>query len=400
MTVPDHNLVLSLFAAVRTAAAYASDHGSTTGAVERLGAELKDSGLPLRMQFVGEAAFIDRNLVSVPFDDYAKVVWLIRTCNRCGADEIEFGTGETDVLLKFVNALAVGAGAQRSVDALEALILTGIRWRSLPYARLGETGESVDPEIFALAQLALAVSAAEQVEAGLSVEKEWPWSGALVVIRRLESALDADSTAAVRGLELAPEVEWNASRCATSAARCVLQALSGIGVPQSLRRAVAHAAFALVLVGCKQGHTSPGQAAEDFTHRASSSSVAELSVSAHRIRTLAAMRSISVSEHPPASQIGPLLTTMYGLELARFGAPHPPPRVELLAMGLRKLDDDWMRVVVQVEGALPSGSRVRLADGRTGVVLGPSENGSPWKPLVLVESKVVTPTQDVTLVIA
>lgn len=393
MAASDHNLVLLLFAAVRTAAMYDSDHDSIAGAVERLAIELNAAGLPVRVQFVGEAAFVDRSLVSVPFDDYAKIVWLVRTCNQCGADEIEFATSETDVLLRFINALAKGGGE------LDALVTKGVRWRPLPYARLGETGESVDPEIFGLAQLALAVSAAEDVEANLGNEEGWPWSRALVVIRRLESALEADPTATIRGLELAPEIDWTPSRCATSAARCVLQTLSGIGVPQALRRAVAHAAFALVLLGAKEGHPTVLVAGRAFVERASTSSAAELSLSAHRVRTLCAARSIFIAEHPPATKIGPLLTAMFGLEQARFAAPHPPARVELLAMGLRSLDDEWMRVVIQIEGVLPSGSQVRLADGRIGVVLGPSEHGAPWRPLVLVESKLVTPTEDVALVV-
>ena len=195
-------------------------------------------------------------------------------------------------------------------------------------------------------------------------------------------------------------MSWSLSRCAASGTRCALQVLGALGIPQTLRRAIAHATLGLLLSGLRQDSFEPEAAARSFSALAKKTSTRLLSGSAHRIRTLAAVDSLLSNSHTDLGSIRALLETTMGLEFARLHSPTTPPRVELLAMGLRHFDSDWMRIIIQTEGAVPCGSRVALADGREGVVIGPAQGASPWKPLVLVGREVVQPQQDVSLISA
>lgn len=389
-------VITALFSALKTLSSFGREHSSAKGAVERLLPTLEAQRLPLKLQFVGGSAFINRTLVSVRYADYAKVEWLARIARASGADELEFTSSlSVSGLSAFVEALS---RTPASPENLEEIVSSEVRWRELDDAKLGQDGEQVDTEMYALSQLALALLAAEEVETTLAGEAcGWPWSAALTVVRRLESALSADAPAVLRGIELAPDVSWGAGRCATSAVRCVLQVLGALQLPQTLTRAAAHATLGTVICGLRDGAKCAPDAAEGFSRRARRTSARELSRSAHRVRTLAAAATTSGSPHPDLEAMRGLLETVWGLEAARVHANTPPRRIELLAMGLRTLDEDWMRLVIQTEGAVPCGSRVRLRDGRAGLVIGPARGASPWKPLVLVGREVLYPDQDVSI---
>jgi hypothetical protein len=54
-----------------------------------------------------------------------------------------------------------------------------------------------------------------------------------------------------------------------------------------------------------------------------------------------------------------------------------------------------VRVLISVVGAVPMGTSVRLADGRTGIAVGAGPD--PFRPQVLVDGMIVKPTAPVVL---
>jgi hypothetical protein len=63
----------------------------------------------------------------------------------------------------------------------------------------------------------------------------------------------------------------------------------------------------------------------------------------------------------------------------------------------RAYPSNWFRALIGTLGELPAGSRVTLADGRVGIVLGPGSLPDPWLPQLLVGGQIVQPTHRVRL---
>jgi hypothetical protein len=98
----------------------------------------------------------------------------------------------------------------------------------------------------------------------------------------------------------------------------------------------------------------------------------------------------------------PLLRLLYRLESARVSGPsaEAPTLLDLAARefgGGAANGETWLPFLLDTLGQLPPGTRVRLPDGRVGLVLEPATNGSPMTPKVLAGGRVVSPAASVQL---
>lgn len=388
-------LLSALHSAAKTAAGYGPRHNMTHEACDRLLDALTQVGIPCRMQLVAGCAFVNRRIVPIEYRDYTRVRQLSAAAGRLGANEFEFrAVPPIHELRQWVQV--VGEALAGGTGGIEDLVVSSIRWRELTGVTLGEDGERVDPELYAITQAALGIESALRAESALNEDPAWPWSEGLAVVRHVERGLDADAGAVGRAIEMSG-APWDASRAAFSAARTAAQATQALGIAAALRRAITHAAFALTMLAARTRDDGPTEAARTFTNKAHMALRDDVELSSHRLRVLAAVAALHEASDGALYAIGSLLRCATTLELSRIRSPYPPTRVELVAHGLESLDPTWMRVVVQCEGALPPGSRVRLADGRLGVVLGVGDGAAPWRPRVLVGSEIIQPQRDVQL---
>ena len=383
-------LVESLHRAVLAVRSYGPLHPVAERAIGALEQTVAASTLPLRLQFVGGCVYVDRQLLTLDFARFTRIERLVSAAINLGAHEIEFSQRPPrSELAMLLGALALGMSGPS--DALDDVVAGAISWRSIDTAAIGDDGEEVDVDVAAIMHVALALNAADRIaDAG----EAWPWPQGLIVVRQLERALALDAGATIRSLELSGP--WNAARAGVSAARSCLQALAALGIAVTLRRAAVHACLGICMTA-RRDDVGLNEAAASFVSRGAENVKQRETVSVHALRTLAAARSVSGRTDSPAALTG-LVNTVVGLELARGTGPVSASRVELLAWGLKALDQRWMPVVIQCEGAVPPGCPVRLADGRVGTVVGATDPAAPWRPLVLVEGAMIKPRRDVEIV--
>jgi len=393
----------SLFLLERTIRSHGSAHPLVQQIASRLSQSVLDAEPPFDFQFVGAAVFRDLSLIPLSLQTYQQVQELARTFRNLDIDEVTFDAAPSlPDLIRFGGALAQGSAAPS--EALDVIEIPDMSWRAIDGARWGLESEHLDPDIYTATQMGLAV-----VDTGrLATEPEepWPWGPGLGVVRRLERAFRVSPTAMQRALEIQPE-GWSVSRRAVSATSRVFTALDNLSANRAIRRAVAHTALALAVQGFRQRGGEPiVSAAQALLPRlVGGRGFTRTGIEPHRLRMAALVHRLfpKFAAQRKTPSILHLVLVAYELERRRCpeGTDFDLTSGDLMAHAVQesetRYDPGFVRVLLDTAGCIPIGAHVRLADGRTGVVLltNPTE---PRLPKVLVDTQVVTPTKPVTLV--
>lgn len=399
----EEGLLSSLFLLERTVRSHGAGHPLAGQIAARLAQSIHDAGLPLSLQFVGAAVFRDMTLVPVSLQVYKQLEELSKTLRNLGVDELNFaGIPTVPDLVRFGEALA--KGASKATDSLEHMTIPGLTWREIEGARWGLDTEAVDPDIYTATQVGLAVVAAEDLVKDR--DGPWDWATGLSVVRRMDRAFRVSPGATQRALELRSE-GWSVARRAVSMSQRVLTVLDAVGATRVVRRAVTHAALALACQGLRprSGDAIVPTAEALLPRLVTSRGFTRSGVEPHRLRTTALVhrfhsRYASLRKTPCILH---LVLIAYELERRRCpeGTHFDLTSGDLLALAVQeastRYDPGFVRLIVDAAGRIPIGAHVRLADGRTGVVL-LANPSAPRLPKVLVGAQVVTPTAPVSLV--
>jgi hypothetical protein len=394
-------VIRDLFLLMRTASSHGPDHPLTRKAASTLAADTKEAAPPFSLQFVGKALFRDTKLLPMDLEAYLNAIDVGNALRNLEANELTVErVPEEGELLRF--GIAMARGMAGPSDLLSVTRIDGMKWREIQNVAASDA-ELVDPGLFVLTQITLALAEAEQMPAGTG--EPWPWVKGVSVIRRLERAVAADRAAAIRVIDLAPG-EWDVARRAVSAAMDVILVLRSLAVSNATARATAHAVLILGLAGYRpRGGALLALAAEAALPGAMRAPVTSRSgVEPHRLRTSAILHGLAHPGIEGGPRVMPLVDLCYELGKARRAeaVPFDLTRVDLLAMASaqsgRRFDPEWVATLVSVCGVLPPGAFVKLSDGRIGSVIDVGEDGDPLRPRVLVDGRIVVPRDPVSLV--
>ncbi len=396
-------VVREMFLLMHTVSTHGADHPLTQGAAGALAGCLREARPPFSLQFLGQAVFRDTVLLPLDLSTFGNAQEVGQALKNLHVEEISFQhEPERADLLRFGSVLARGMAGPS--DLLSKLDCPGVRWREI----LGITDADqrvVDPAVFALTQILLALEEARRLPAGAG--EPWPWGYGVGVIRRLERAVQSDPAASIRVNDHAPG-DWGVARRALTAALDVLLVLESLQVGEATRRATAHAALILGMAGFRERGGIPLQAsAQAALSPAIEAPVVERrGIDPHRLRTSAILDGLARPGSSQAPRVASLVDLVYELARARCpeSLPFPLSRADLLAMASlqsgRRFDADWVAALVSVCGPVPPGACVRTADGRLACAMGPGAPGDPFRPKVLVDGTVLVPDQPVTLLSA
>ncbi len=392
-----------LFVLTKTVSTLGVNHPSSAENATSTREAIEHARVPLSLQFVREATFRDRTLIPLDLEGFQRSQVLSRAMSHCGVHELSFDVvPDPAALLRLAQVLA--RAVQGPTDWLETLRLPGISWREIAGAGWGAEARTIDPDLFAVTQLALAIAETERLIADRNVP--WRWVEGVGVVRRLERALEVDSAAADRALELAP-APWSACRRAVAVAMRVVAVLREVGSVPGTTRAAGHAALVLGASGLDphQSVAMDAAAAIGLKRLLGTSLDSAGGAARHRIRVCALLNAIQRRTAFHGRWVGAigLIDVLYELERRRQG-DHQTVQLSLadllagaLAESESRFDPRWLRALVATVGQLPPGARVRLADGRVGVVLEPGPSGDPWRPMVLIQGQMVEPQVPVRL---
>lgn len=384
-TTGANELLEALFVFLRVNATHGPTHPQTAVAADVLVGSLAGFTCPTTVSFVNGVAFVDRVLVSSDPAAYRRSATAAAMFAAAGAHEIVFDAAPTSRELLVLAAELVHRNLAEFVSA-------SIRCRPLEHASHAEASESVDRETAAAMQIALGIGDCETALHSGNV-----WSGTLGALRRIDLAIGHHATAATRALELGGE--WDRARRLLSMGRLTLSPSKMLGLAQPTARAATHAAMLVAAFGLRDREGIPLAEAARLAVEATTDTTTP--TSSHRLRTLAILWAVAGGRR--AVGLAGLLDLTYRLEMRRCPAGVPFDLTlgdlfsEAATGSLGEIEQVWLKLLIQSDGVLPAGARVALADGRVGVVLGPSTRG-PWQPEVLVDNRVVTPDSDVRLV--
>ncbi|MBM4371167.1 MAG: hypothetical protein FJ098_05910 [Deltaproteobacteria bacterium] len=396
-------VVAALFLLERTLRSHGASHPLARQVAARAGQSFHEAGLPFTLQFVGGGLFRDMALIPVSLRTYKQVVELSKTLRHLGVDELTFEqVPALSDLVRFGEAL--GQGAVAASDALAGVRIGGLSWRTIEGIRWGLDRENVDPEIYASAQVGLAVAEAEELVA--TRDGPWRWTRGLAVVRRLERGHEVSPAATRRALEVTPE-GWSMARRAVCACYRTLSCLDHLGADRAIRRSGSHATLGLCVTGLgTRGGEMVVPAAEALLPRlVGTQGFTRAGVEPHRLRVNALVHRLhgQFAEQRRSPGILHLLLLAYDLERRRCpaGTDFDLTSGDLLALASQEADRRYhgafVRLLLTLEGQLPAGAHVRLADGRSGVVLVPNPD-DPLLPRVLVGRQVLTPVAPVSLI--
>lgn len=384
----------ALFPFVRVAQMHGAEHPAMAAPIEALRAALTEAAPPLSLQFAAGAVFRDRVLLPLTRDEFQRATQLDRAFSQAGVQEITFEqVPEASALRALGRELA-----EPQPGRLEELHLTAMRFRAIAQARFGSGQEKVESETFVAAQLALAI---ESVGQALDAQGNWVFSHGLAATRRVEQALEADASATLRAIE-EMNAGWSPGRFAVSAALTVAPLLKSLDASRGVCRAALHATLAVTLCGFRNAPRGiePAEAAKAAL--AAMVAQGKLSVDSHRLRTLALLQQASMTE-ASTDDLAALPAFAYALERRRqpSGTTLTLMRQDVLAAAANGLGRWapvlWGRLLIAQTGVFPPGSKVRLADGRTATVLGPSSQQDPRRPSVMIDGRRFVPEAPVEL---
>lgn len=340
-----------LFVGARTVAAYGEHHPQSEAAALELAEAFRAMGAPTTVQFLGDGVFRDRQLVPVGFESFVQGRQLGHAMGAVGARELLVeDVPSASSLLPLLTM--VGRALSGGTEGLDHVRVPGLRWRDLGGAVWGEAGVKVEPELFAVGQVALGVGAAE----ALLLRKAGPvdWTEALGIVRRLDRALDAHEDAARDALERAPG-PWTPARRSVSAGLLGLLVMRRLGAVAWSARCVAHTALVLGLHGYHARDGVPlAHAALHATRLLDQPVPSRSGAEPHRMRVSVLVDRFARFPEDRGAWLGVmgLVELLYTLELWRSprSAEGDRLRPELLAMlagpGGEALDPQWVRAVL------------------------------------------------------
>lgn len=367
-------IVLALFVLVKTIAAHGVEHPLTLQMAETLAAQIEASKPPWSLQFIRSGVFRDMSLLELNGEAYRRARTLALAFNHLQIHELTIERViDATTWLRFATALSRGLmGPSR---ALEGLQLQGLSWRQIAHAGEGDDQPDMDPEVYAISQIALTMGALERwLEPARS---PWSWRDALGQLRYIERASQAHPQATMRALELAP-VGWDEKRRAVSVAAQTMLVLQQLGAPQQQVRACAHVGLGLGMMGFRARAGQPFDEAAPALYALLTQSLASaeaLQTPTHYLQTAALAGQLL---KPPTSWRPELhlLQLLYQLELERSPLEtHLHLAItDLLSIAARDMGTRyppvWVRALVQTHGKWPPGAHVRCPDGSLGVILG------------------------------
>lgn len=404
---PEHQAVATLleriFVLMKIIGSHGTSHPSTYEMASAALSALRQCKLPSAIQFVREAVFYDRTLVPLDIEGFKRGQSLSHAMNHCGVHEVSFESGVDEAaLIAFFEVLSKGLVGPN--EMLEQMRLNGISWREIPGAGWGAEAKPIDPDLFAVTQVSLAVADTDLLVDAFG--QAWNWAAGVSILRRLERAVEVDARAADRAVELVP-VPWTAGRRAVAMAVRVLAVERELGTEPATARASGHAALVLGCCGFRVAASGvfAEAAAETFARLVQTSMASASGALRHRVRVCSLIQALASPLAAGQQRQGAvaLLHLLYELEWRRHVEQG---RVALTMADMlgammpevgRAYPSNWFRALIGTLGELPAGSRVTLADGRVGIVLGPGSLPDPWLPQLLVGGQIVQPTHRVRL---
>lgn len=393
-----------LFLFMRTYAAHGPMHPATTRSAETTIASLRAAGSPLALQFVGHAVFRDRTAIPLEIESFARCQAVAQALANLGVHEICFDEiPPAQALLDLGRALA--RGSMGPSEVLENLRIPGLRWRRLAHARVGMDVEEVEPDVFAAAQIALAIADAEPLCRRAGV---WPWPIGVSVVRRVERACATSAGSTATAVELAPG-SWSPARRAVAACFRASLTLRRIGSSEFIRRATCHALVALAAHGyeSRSGRPAAEAAASALKPLLDAPLAGRSGVDPHRLRVSSIVHALLPGRPTEgrAARVPGLVRVIYDIEQRRCprGVSFDLTFIDLLAHAVGNLrsrppdEQLWLRALCGAVGIVPPGAHVRLPDGRLAVAMESVEGGDPWQPRVLVAGRIADPGGRVTL---
>lgn len=404
---PEHQAVATLLERIFVLMKIIGSHGATHPSTREMAvaalSAVRQCKLPASLQFVREAVFLDRTLIPLDVEGFKRGQSLSHAMNNCGAHEITFEQGVDEAaLIAFFSVLATGLTG--TTDALEHLRIAGLSWREIPGAGWGAEAKPIDPDLFAVTQVSLAVADTDLLADAFG--QPWNWAAGVSILRRLERAVEVDPRAADRALELVP-VPWSAGRRAVAMAVRVLAVERELGTEPATARAAGHAALVLGCCGFRVASSGDfSEAARETFARIIQTSMASASGALrHRMRVCSLVNALATPVQPGVQRTGAvaLIHLIYEIERRRHTEQGSIALslADMLAAMMpevgKSFPPQWFRALIGTLGELPAGSQVTLADGRVGIVLGPGSLPDPWMPQVLVGAQIVQPMHRVRL---
>lgn len=395
------DLVDKLFVLMRTLGAFGPGHPQAVHSAESLAEAIGTMGPPIALQFVREAMFCNRQLLPLDVESFAKATQLSRALDHLGVHELNFDQAvPPSVLVELGIVLARGSAGPS--DLLQKARLPGVSWRELVGASWGTDSRRIDPDLFAVTHMALAVQSAELL---CQTDAPWDWIRGVALVRRLERAMSVDVHAAQRALEFVPQ-PWSHGRRVVAMASRVIAVLQRLGVRAPVLRSVGHAAVFLGCCGLGEVPAPLQSSAQTAIQRALPSvGKSLLGAARHQIHVLEVLNAVARRPATQTTWQGPIgvLDLILQLETRRQAAALANLTLaDVLAQAVpdvgTQLEPQWFLALLATVGTLPPGARVRLTDGRVGLVLGPGRGDDPWRPQVLVGQTVVQPNYPVRLV--
>ncbi|MEZ4389973.1 MAG: hypothetical protein R3A48_02665 [Polyangiales bacterium] len=288
-------IVERFYILTRNVAVHGDTHPLVGQNAEALAAAMDAAAPPYALQFVGQAVFIDRVLAVLDALNFSRSLKLARYLAAVGVNEVgvEY-TPSSQNLIALARALLSRDGAAPSVDGLHLREIRGVSGG-------GGSGEVIDPELFATAQMVRSLIESEGLEA--SLEGGWSWSSGISVVRRVERARNVDLAACLRFIEFAPGPR-SVPRRALGALVTVLSPAGGLA--RGLRARALWARRARGRVVRRGGRDYPAEADRDGhgrRHQPRPAPAAGLRAAAERGRR--ARRTLAVE--PPGPLGGPRL---------------------------------------------------------------------------------------------
>ena len=375
-------VILGMFVMIKTIISHDASHPLALKMAERLHDAVAQSSPGWSVQFIRGGVFKDRNLIELGNDGFGRAQLIARALENLGFHEIVLAQAiTTQDWLTFGTALA--RGALGPSEALENLRIDHLSWRTIPNAAWGAETEDIDPEIYAISQIANALTEAEDLEknpifsTSTSHLGEWPWQVGLGILRRLERALEVHERAAVRALEMNAS-GWPAHRRSVSVAFETMRLLRQLRVSPSQYRASAHFALALGFMGFDDRGGDPAQVVAKEVLQALSQKPTKglrTGMPPHHLKVCSLAHLFAQPD--PMRWIASLHLVQLLYELERERCPPDTTfdltRADLLALAAREMGTRfphiWVKALVDMHGAYPVGGFVRLGDGDVGVIL-------------------------------
>lgn len=366
-------IVERLVTLMRTVAVHGPDHPLTKKSASGAAAAVNAGRPPFTLQFVAGGLFLNRVVVPVDVERFDRLRLLSRALHGASIHEVAIdGPVRDEAVLAFGQMLARGASGTAKSNVKP--IFQGISCRPIPGFSGGGSDE-VNPTVFAANQIIRAIEEAASISG--QIDDPWDWTTGLSVVRRIERALLASTSVALRATEVLP-ARWTVQRRAVSACLLATHVLERLGVERITRRATAHAVLALGL----QGFTDrAGMELQDAAGLLSERFMAGLEtisgIDPHRLRTTAITHFLATArtrDEAPMEVLG-LIHLLYFLERRRTpaGVAFDLTIIDLLAYAVQYsgevFEPSWVRALNWALGRFPIGSPVLSEEFGIGIVL-------------------------------